>query len=227
MGGSSVEGWILFGALAYRLRETANEFMEEQKRRLLAQAEALVQARAALEQRQAAATDALTGVSNRRAFDEALLHEWERCARASTPLSLIMLDIDFFKQFNDTYGHVAGDDCLRRVAGAIARAATRPGDLCCRYGGEEFAVILGDTDEDGARRVSEDILREVSALAIPHGKSALGRVSVSAGVATMAPQPGTQPAIVERADANLYSAKQGGRNRFVASTERGELHTAF
>jgi diguanylate cyclase (GGDEF)-like protein len=129
-----------------------------------------------------------------------------------------MCDVDFFKGFNDTYGHVLGDDCLRRVAAAIAQCATRPADLACRYGGEEFTVILGETDEAGAYGIAGEICRRVRALEIPHRGSSLQHVTVSIGVATAIPQPGAPANLVETADAGLYRAKSAGRNR-TASTE--------
>jgi diguanylate cyclase (GGDEF)-like protein len=217
MAGQSVEGWLLFGALAFRLRQTVRAFIDEQGQRLVAQAEALARARALLESRQLAITDSLTGIANRRAFDETLAREWERAARDQVALSLLLIDIDHFKLFNDTYGHVRGDDCLRRVAGTIAACATRPTDLCARYGGEEFAVILAQTDEAGARAIADEILRAVRNLQIAHRDSSLGHVSISLGTATVVPVPGGPCTIAEAADANLYRAKSGGRNRFASA----------
>ena len=218
MIGLGVQGWLLFGALAYRFRTVAREYADEQQRRIDAQQEALAQAHALLEERRAAHTDALTGIANRRTFDETLAGEWERCARARAPLSLLIADVDFFKVFNDTYGHVLGDDCLRRVASAFAASATRPGDAACRYGGEEFGVILPGTDAPGAYTIAGEICRRVRDLEIPHRGSSLGKVTVSIGLASVIPESGTQPSIVTIADTNLYRAKESGRNR-VASSE--------
>lgn len=217
MVGQALEGWLLFGALAFRLREVVREFISEQQRRLVAQAELLAQTRALLEQRRAATTDALTGIANRRAFDETLTREWDRCARTQQPVSLLLCDVDYFKVYNDTYGHVLGDDCLRRVAQALVSCVKRPADLCARYGGEEFAVILAETDEAGALAVAREACDNVRALAIPHRGSSLGIVTISLGVATLVPEIGADPTIAQEADGNLYRAKDAGRNRYVAS----------
>ena len=165
--------------------------------------------------RQLAESDALTGLANRRRFEETLASEHERARRSGLPFSLVMLDVDFFKKFNDRYGHVAGDDCLRRVAGAIATGPRRPTDLAARYGGEEFAVILPDTDAEGARAVAEKIRQAVQALGIPHADSPWGDVSISLGVHTCCPAAGIDAAplsCIEAADALLYQAKMNGRN---------------
>ncbi|HEY9897930.1 MAG TPA: diguanylate cyclase [Pantanalinema sp.] len=165
--------------------------------------------------RQLADSDGLSGIPNRRIFDEFLNREWSRCAHQGTPLSLIMLDIDFFKDFNDTYGHQAGDDCLRQVARALEGQARRPSDLVARYGGEEFGVILSDTDAAGAERIAERLREQIEGLAIPHaGSRNAPCVTMSLGVATLVPSPGTGPSqVVARADQALYQAKQEGRNR--------------
>jgi diguanylate cyclase (GGDEF)-like protein len=217
LGSQAVEGWLLFGALAYRLREIARAFANEQERRIDAQAEALAQARALIEEQRLSKTDALTGIGNRRALDEALGLEWDRCARAQAPLSMLIADVDFFKGFNDTYGHVLGDDCLRKVAAAMAACATRPGDLCARYGGEEFAVVLPETDAMGAYAIAGEICRGIRALGIPHRASSLGYVTASIGVATVVPQPNTTPSVAQEADKNLYRAKNAGRNRIASN----------
>lgn len=155
--------------------------------------------------------DALTGIANRRRFDEALRVEWRRNLRARSPLALVMCDIDRFKSFNDAHGHVAGDRCLRRVAHAIAEAMRRPSDLAARFGGEEFAALLSDTDRDGARRVAEAIREGVarSNRSVPEPA-----VTISCGVACVVPSVASTPAsLLERADACLYGAKTSGRNR--------------
>lgn len=163
-----------------------------------------------------ASVDGLTGVANRRRFDEVLAQHWAQSARTRSPLSLILFDVDHFKKFNDYYGHREGDDCLIQIAGAAARAMQRPFDLIARYGGEEFACVLPDTDVDGAVHIAGIILANVAACAIPH--EALGRdtlVSVSAGVATGQGAPGQDSAgLVEAADQQLYRAKANGRGRF-------------
>ncbi|HXW76125.1 MAG TPA: diguanylate cyclase, partial [Candidatus Eremiobacteraceae bacterium] len=163
-----------------------------------------------------AMTDVLTGLANRRYFDYRLGEEWSRCARSGEPLSLILVDVDFFKAFNDRYGHVAGDACLQQVAGALAQCTLRPSDVLARYGGEEFAVILGETDHAGAVAVAERMRAAVSGLDVNHGASGLNVVTISAGVATCTTAAGTDRiSLVRRADEALYEAKKGGRNRVV------------
>jgi diguanylate cyclase (GGDEF)-like protein len=155
--------------------------------------------------------DALTGIANRRRFDEALRVEWRRNLRGRTPLALVMCDIDHFKRINDTQGHLAGDRCLRRVANAIAEAMRRPSDLAARFGGEEFAAILSDTEREGARRVAEAICDGVARANRPDSDLA---VTISCGVACVVPSAASTPAsLLERADACLYRAKAAGRNR--------------
>jgi diguanylate cyclase (GGDEF)-like protein len=184
--------------------------------------------RAALEQhnislRHLADSDALTGLSNRRRFDGAMLLEYERARRNGLPFSLIMLDVDYFKKFNDRYGHVAGDACLRQVAGAIATGSRRPTDLAARYGGEEFAVILPDTDRDGVRVVADNIRLAVQALGIDHADSPFGHVTISLGVHTCHPGADADAAplgCIEAADQQLYQAKVDGRNRVATCHDR-------
>ena len=163
-------------------------------------------------------TDGLTAVANRRAFDETLANEWRRCARVQTPVALIMVDIDQFKNYNDAYGHQAGDACLQQVAGAMRRAAGRPQDLVARYGGEEFAILLPQEDGHGAEGVARRLLDEVSLLSIPHAHSSVTPwVTVSMGLASMIPADGATPGdLIKRADALLYQAKAAGRNRYSA-----------
>ena len=165
--------------------------------------------------RQQAESDALTGLANRRRFEDTLACEHERARRSGLPFSLVLLDVDYFKKFNDRYGHVAGDDCLRRVAAAIATGPRRPTDLAARYGGEEFAVVLPDTDAEGARAVAEKIRLAVQALGVAHADSPCGAVTISLGVHTCRPADGTHAtplACIEAADALLYQAKLDGRN---------------
>ena len=161
-------------------------------------------------------TDGLTGVANRRAFDETLDAEWRRCARAQVPMSLIMVDIDHFKNFNDFYGHQAGDACLQQAGQAMKRAAMRPQDLVARYGGEEFAILLPHLDIVGAESVARKVLDEIAGLCIAHERSSAGpMVTVSMGVASMTPADRQeQGALVRNADALLYEAKANGRNRY-------------
>lgn len=174
-------------------------------------------AQTALEQ--LAARDGLTGVANRRSFDEKLTNEWKRERRDLGALSLLMIDVDHFKRYNDTYGHQAGDHCLQKVAAALEKEVYRPGDLVARYGGEEFAVILTATDVEGACKVAGRILDRVAELAIPHSSGETGHVTVSIGASTLLPQPGmTQDDLITSADNALYRAKHAGRNRFVTNS---------
>jgi diguanylate cyclase (GGDEF)-like protein/PAS domain S-box-containing protein len=162
-----------------------------------------------------AATDGLTGVANRRRFDEVLDLEWRRAMRAGDPVAVLMIDADHFKRFNDTYGHQAGDDCLRSLARTISAVIRRPHDLAARYGGEEFAVILPATDIAGAHTIGEAIREAVEALALAHvANAAKAIVTVSIGAAALVPPRDFVPALlVEAADAALYAAKAAGRNR--------------
>jgi diguanylate cyclase (GGDEF)-like protein len=185
------------------------------------------------ELRRIGAADALTGVANRRRFNEVLEQEWRRARRSAEPISLLMIDVDHFKPFNDHYGHPAGDACLRSVAQAMMGASLRPADLLARYGGEEFAMLLPGTPRAGAGHVAQVVLAAVAALAIPHHASPTGQtVSVSVGgacydkdsafwvpqwVDTLAGEinrPGcTANGLVKAADLALYSAKNAGRAR--------------
>jgi diguanylate cyclase (GGDEF)-like protein/PAS domain S-box-containing protein len=165
-----------------------------------------------------ATVDGLTQIANRRAFDAHLEREWRRQLRDQTgPLSLIMGDIDFFKRYNDHYGHQQGDDCLRAVAGAIQTQVKRPADLAARYGGEEFAVILPQTPLEGAQHVADAIRNAVAELQIPHSRSEVApHVTMSIGVACRVPEAtGATAALLNEADAALYAAKSQGRDRVV------------
>jgi diguanylate cyclase (GGDEF)-like protein/PAS domain S-box-containing protein len=169
--------------------------------------------------------DALTGISNRRRFDEALATEWRRALRESDKLSLLLIDADHFKRYNDTYGHVRGDSCLKQIAEAALDVVLRPGDLVARYGGEEFAVVLPGTDEMGAKAVAEDICQAVRNRRLPHEGNAPGIVTVSVGCATIIPVRGKAPQdLIESADQALYRAKGRGRTRVVVAgvPQRGE-----
>jgi diguanylate cyclase (GGDEF)-like protein len=160
-------------------------------------------------------TDGLTGIPNRRMFDELSIREWRRCERMKKPIALVMLDIDNFKLFNDQYGHQAGDDCLRAVAGQVARAAPRAADLAARYGGEEFVLVLGETDADGARWVAENVRQHVNELGIPHATQSR-RVTISCGVASTMPRSGLSlDELLRSADQALYEAKETGRDKVV------------
>jgi diguanylate cyclase (GGDEF)-like protein/PAS domain S-box-containing protein len=159
-----------------------------------------------------AGQDSLTGLANRRAFDEALAREHLRSRRDETPLGLIMIDVDHFKRFNDLYGHLAGDDCLRCVGAAIGEAVLRPGDLAARYGGEEFAVLLPDTDEAGAAVTAERIREAILGLQIRHAANLNEVVTISAGVASLTCADIEADRVIEAADRALYCAKDSGRN---------------
>ncbi|MDO8604964.1 MAG: diguanylate cyclase [Phaeospirillum sp.] len=166
-----------------------------------------------------ALTDSLCDIPNRRSFDLSLDREWRRGLRFVRPLSMVLIDVDKFKSFNDQYGHPAGDGCLRRVAGIIEDCLERPGDLVARYGGEEFACILPETERDGASQIAEQLRQAVLEARIPHARSlADGFVSISCGVATMIPSHGLRPEVlVDVADKALYMAKRDGRNRVVTA----------
>ncbi len=162
--------------------------------------------------------DALTGIANRRRFDDAIATEWRRSLREGSKLSLLLIDADHFKRYNDTYGHVRGDSCLKQIAEAALDVVLRPGDLVARYGGEEFAVVLPGTDEVGAISVAEDICQAVRNRMLPHEGNAPGIVTVSVGCATIIPQRAKSAQdLIESADQALYRAKARGRNRVVVA----------
>ncbi|TVM20063.1 diguanylate cyclase response regulator [Oceanidesulfovibrio indonesiensis] len=158
--------------------------------------------------------DGLTGVANRRRFDDVYDREWRSARRDNADISLLMLDIDFFKAYNDRYGHLKGDACLTRVAQCLNKEIKRPRDLVARYGGEEFALILPETDLDGAHRIAESIRQRVLELNIEHADSETGVVTVSVGVASGKPSGMPSPAdLLASSDKALYRAKLEGRNR--------------
>jgi diguanylate cyclase (GGDEF)-like protein/PAS domain S-box-containing protein len=165
--------------------------------------------------------DGLTGIGNRRLFDETLDKEWKRAIRDQLPLSLILLDIDFFKLYNDSYGHQGGDTCLKQVATALAQCSQRPADLVTRYGGEEFAVILPETNQEGASNLAEAIRSSIENLKIEHNKNtASSYVTVSSGVSVMTPNRGALcEQLISNADKALYQAKENGRNQVSVSKE--------
>ena len=158
--------------------------------------------------------DALTGIANRRRFDYVLTQESARLARGDVSLALLMIDVDYFKTYNDHYGHPAGDECLRQIAGLLQRHAKRPGDLVTRYGGEEFAILLANTDRTGARLVAEEVRAALIALALPHQGNPAGLVTVSIGLHAVnaSDKQVAGDTLVERADQALYAAKAAGRN---------------
>nr|CRH04637.1 putative Response regulator receiver modulated diguanylate cyclase [Candidatus Magnetococcus massalia] len=160
--------------------------------------------------------DGLTGVANRRRFNELFKTEWARSIRSPAPISLIMVDVDHFKQFNDHYGHQAGDDCLRTVAHAMEQSLKRVTDLLARYGGEEFVVLMPGTDEEGAKQVGEALLKVVAELQIPHAYSSIAEqvVTISVGMVSCMPDKLMhRDSLNKAADDALYQAKQQGRNR--------------
>ena len=165
--------------------------------------------------RKLAFIDGLTGVANRRAFDEALHAEWRHCQRSHLPLALIMIDIDHFKAYNDRYGHQDGDTCLQAVAKALKNALGRPHDLVARYGGEEFVCLMPECDLAAGQAKAEEICRAVAALGIPHDASATAAmVTISLGVTAAVPESNSSPVwLLATADAALYQAKSSGRNQ--------------
>jgi diguanylate cyclase (GGDEF)-like protein len=165
--------------------------------------------------RRLAVLDGLTGIPNYRRFQEVFEAEWRRALRGALPLSVLMIDIDYFKDFNDAHGHQAGDECLKEVARALSESVSRPGDLVSRYGGEEFAVMLAGTDLEGARRVAEKVRAAVADLDVPkHAASEAGRVTISVGAASVVPSERKAPEeLMAAADRALYKAKRAGRNR--------------
>jgi two-component system chemotaxis family response regulator WspR len=160
-------------------------------------------------------SDGLTGLSNRRHFDEYLELEWRRAARDQAQMSLLMIDVDYFKAYNDSFGHLEGDEALRQVAKAIRNSCSRPSDLPARYGGEEFAMVLPNTSAGGARLLAEKLRQSVAGMKIPHVAPVPGSsLTVSIGVATMTPQVGLQSRqLILEADMGLYQAKKNGRNQ--------------
>ena len=205
LGLTGLIGWLLI--LDIRRRTKAEDQLRETEQQLLAsnrQLELL------------AMKDALTGLANRRCFDESLVMEARRAQRDGTTLALLMIDIDYFKLFNDSLGHVAGDACLQTVGRILDDCVRRPSDLVARYGGEEMGVIMPDTDSDGATVVAQLILDRLKQENIPHTSSPFGRVSVSIGITVAT---GTEldhlQRLIEVADQALYNAKALGRNQFA------------
>jgi diguanylate cyclase (GGDEF)-like protein/PAS domain S-box-containing protein len=167
-----------------------------------------------------AITDALTGLANRRRFDQCMQAEWRRGLRDRNPLSLLIIDADHFKAYNDSYGHLRGDGCLKQIAEAAQDIVARPGDLVARYGGEEFAVVLPNTANHGALQLAKDICAIMQSRQLPHAGNPTGVVTVSIGCATLVPQFGQQAvALIDQADQALYQAKRSGRNRACSYNE--------
>ena len=196
--------WLLF---ANALGFVAANSLQRSQRKEFAQSLVL---------QQLLSTDALTGIPNRRRFDEALAREWRRCARARAPLSLLMIDIDHFKAYNDHCGHQQGDECLRRVARLLVDGVGRPADLVARYGGEEFVCLLPEIGQAGARAVATRLIAALHRAAIPHPASLLGpRLTISIGVASAEDLSGSETALFALADKLLYAAKNAGRNQYA------------
>lgn len=174
-------------------------------------------------------TDALTGLANRRHFDAVLSLEWNRAARTQSPLSLLMVDIDHFKKYNDHYGHLAGDHCLQRIASTLQGCARRAGDFVARFGGEEFVLLLPGVDIDEACDTAQQCLEHMRAAALPHAASPVAAyVTLSVGVASRMPDgTASATALINAADAAMYRAKSGGRARYeVASQQDWEIDDA-
>ena len=169
-----------------------------------------------------ASQDGLTGLMNRRGYDEALQRAFAQSRRSRTPLSLMFIDVDHFKAYNDTYGHLAGDDCLRTISNLLKHIFRRPSDVAARYGGEEFAAILPDTPEEGAKQLAETLRQTINAMGMKHAQSPIGVVTISIGVATVVAGGATArpDVLAARADAALYQAKATGRNRVISDTPR-------
>lgn len=211
-------GLILFGLwrlsiYQMRLRERKLEHLVEERTAELARVNQHLE--------NLANSDGLTKIGNRRRFESFLSDEWHRAVRFHTEISLVMIDIDHFKQFNDTYGHQAGDECLQKVAEAFADAIKRPTDLVARFGGEEFALILGGTDSAGAVTIANHALENLRDLEIQHASSPIGEIlTVSVGIATVLPRMGsTEADLIKAADEALYQAKKSGRNRMQVFDE--------
>jgi diguanylate cyclase (GGDEF)-like protein len=165
--------------------------------------------------------DGLTGIANRRHFDNTINLEWRRAMRSAKPISLIIVDVDYFKNYNDIHGHLAGDSCLQKIAHTIRDSIRRAGNFAARYGGEEFVVILPDTNAEGVYLFAESLRQKIENLNIEHKNSRVGKnVTVSLGVSTTVPKKGsTHDKLLSLADKALYEAKQGGRNRVVKACE--------
>ncbi|MDC7220587.1 MAG: diguanylate cyclase [Spirochaetales bacterium] len=217
--GSTLEVFLLSLALSDRINTIKNEKMEAERKystqletKVEERTEALIKANRELEE--ISKTDGLTGLYNRRFFDANLSDHWKHHTRSRHQISLLMCDIDYFKQYNDSYGHQAGDDCLRDVAEALQKSVSRPHDFVARYGGEEFTIILPDTDSEGALEVGKRITQAIEDLEIPHEySSAASNLTLSIGIATMVPDRNQkQSDLLKLADMALYKSKHDGRN---------------
>jgi diguanylate cyclase (GGDEF)-like protein len=207
-----VENQLALRRLQKQLQEQNERLKQEISHRVIAET-LLQEANKKLEQ--LVNLDGLTQLANRRCFDEYLEQEWQRLGREQLPLSLIMCDIDFFKNYNDTYGHVAGDECLRKVSEVIQQSVRRPADLAARYGGEEFVLVLPNTDIEGAVIIAESIRHQLAKMAIPHEDSPANEfVTLSMGVTCLMPKIDSNPSVLlTAADYALYRAKELGRDQ--------------
>lgn len=238
--GSAIEMLLLSLVLADRFNTMRREKLDAQTQALKVQGEMLEKLKASeqllearVEERTAqlqslnqqlevmSTTDALTEIANRRHFDSVRASEWSRAARQGQPLTLGLIDLDWFKKYNDHYGHQAGDECLRQVARVLSEKIGRTGDLVARYGGEEFVFIAPATDAENAQHLAQTVCESVRDLALPHELSPFGFITLSIGVATLVPQRGeTSDKLIGMADEMLYRAKGQGRNRVVCATTR-------
>jgi two-component system chemotaxis family response regulator WspR len=207
----------LVARIRYHSRSYVNLLQRDEAYRALRESQQQL-LEANLELRKLTQSDGLTGLSNRRYLDEYLNAEWRRGMRAQTEVSILMIDVDNFKPYNDTYGHVAGDEVLKQIASTVEGCLGRSGDLAARFGGEEFAVVLPGTSAGGTRLLAEKIRLEIEALRIPHAGSSSGKhVTISVGGATLVPAPDApMTTLIEAADLALYRAKRDGKNRVVA-----------
>lgn len=215
---TSVDRAFAAGAVDYVTKPIHFAVLRQRVRRLIQQSYLYQELEAANQKLQhLAAIDDLTQLANRRQLDTYLNQEWQRMVRPQTPLSVIMCDVDYFKLYNDAYGHQAGDKCLRRIAQAIHSTIKRPGDLAARYGGEEFAIILPSTNREGAVQIAKNIQAAVNALKLNHANSQIGHITLSLGIATIFPHqcPHFLPeTLLTAADQALYQAKAEGRDRY-------------
>lgn len=202
-----------------RIRAHSRSFLAQQQRdeayRALRELQKELEAKN-VELERLSSLDGLTGIANRRIFDEFISNEWMRAARENSPLSLVLIDIDHFKTYNDNYGHQGGDDCLRKVAQALASNVHRPSDLVARYGGEEFVVVMPGTSKDGAITIADALRTSIDSMNLPHDYSSTSdHVTISLGVSTVVPTNESKAEeLIEKADGALYKAKESGRNQY-------------
>lgn len=223
---SSIENAFLAGATDYVIKPFYWPVLRQRIKCLIEQSQLHQKLIATNEELQRlVAIDSLTKVANRRRFTEYIDQEWRRMTRLQQPVSLILLDVDFFKSYNDTYGHLMGDRALIEIAKAIKDVVQRPGDLIARYGGEEFAIVLPNTDTVGATKVAQRIYFAVKKLAIPHINSQVSsHVTLSAGLATLIPEHGSSfEQIITLADKALYRAKAAGRDCFKRNNQLEDM----